>query len=408
MRTPFLLVGLLVLSAAGAGAAEPHGKPAKAAFKMNPKLAGLGDNTWMKMSPKFVYHPDQIAALKKAGRKPHYFCHTKCEASLAYDASANRTIYFGGCSSGYGNNLWVYNCSNDIWTQIHPDIFKYLDVEKNGKRYHKRYRENPKAVPPGCCYHGTCYDSDRKVFALCRDNRGATGWAPPWLHKRPLNNFVWLYDSATKKWIFTERNGVVPKVYITGVRWAYDRVKKECVLAGGGVLWAYKTATNTWRKITPKGPSAKPGNTSCWVYMSREKKFLLFKALKKKNPGKDTTWLYDPKEEKWENVTPKDGPVKRGSAAMCYDSLNNVAVMIGGWEEKPSVKLKDGTWVFDPSKRTWTQMKTTPCPPASGNNYQMSYDMVNNVAVYVSGPRIHKPDTWVYRYKRRAAKPAKK
>ena len=316
------LVCMAVLTGPGSPAAGEARPAAGPEFKMNPKLEGLPDNTWVKMDPKFVYHPDQLAALEKAGRKPDGFCHAKAEASLCYDQSANLTIYFGGCTSGYGNNLWVYDCSNDVWTQIHPDIFKLRD----GGVW--RYREDTKAVPPGCCYYGMCYDSDRKVSALCRANSGATSWA----REEPPNNLAWLYDAAAKKWIFTERNGVVPDIYLTASRWAYDPERKECLLAGGGALWAYKTAENTWRKVNVQGVSAQPGNGSSWAYLSKEKKFLLFKALKKTSAGNDTTWLYDPKEEKWDNVTPKDGPAKRESAAMCYDSLNNVAVMLAGWD----------------------------------------------------------------------------
>jgi hypothetical protein len=389
---------MLCAATASAGGAAP----AEKTFKMNPKLAELGDRTWMKMSPKFVYHPDQIAALEKRGRtikKVHTygggrFCHNKSEASLAYDASANLTIYFGGCSSGYGNNLWVYNCSEDAWTQIHPDRFHY--IEHGGKKW--RYRKDTKVVPPGCCYFGMCYDSDMKVSVLCRPNGGATAWAPARAYKRPANNHAWLYDAHQKKWTFTERNGKVPDVYITGVRWAYDPERRECVLAGGGKLWAYKTSANTWRKITPKGPDAKPGNASSWAYVSSEKKFLLFRALKKTSKTNDTTWLYDPATETWENVTPKDGPPRRQSAAMCYDSLNNVAVMLAGWEERPSKKFNDGTWIFDVPERTWTQTKPEPAPPISGSCYQMCYDVVNNVCIYMT-----RGQTWLYRHKRRAA-----
>ena len=81
---------------------------------------------------------------------------------------------------------------------------------------------------------------------------------------------------------------------------------------------------------------------------------------------------------------------------MAYDSLNNVAVMIGGWNVAPSKKLNDGTWVFDPIRKTWTQHRPKPMPKIAGNCYQMAYDKVNNVMVYVT-----RAQTWVYRYKRR-------
>jgi hypothetical protein len=400
-RTTVVILALSVgWGWAGAGEAKPEGGAAAPApeFKMNPRLAAVPDRTWVKMSPKFVYHPDQLAELEKAGRKPSGFCHHKGEGSFCYDQSANLTIYFGGCTSGYGNNLWVYDCSGDVWTQVHPDIFKLRDGVW-------RYREDPKAVPPGCCSYGICYDSDKKVSVLFRSNGGATSWVPP---EPPPNNYAWLYAAAAKKWTFTERKGPVPddgQLYPTGSRLAYDPEKKECLLVGGaaaghGVLWAYKTAENAWRKVSVQGPSGDPTNGSSWVYLDKEKKFLLFKSLnsdKKLGPRESTTWLYYPREEKWEDVTPKDGPVKRDFAAASYDSLNNVAVMIGGWDERPSVKLNDGTWIFDPAAKAWTQLKPEPGPKAGGNCYQMAYDRVNNVSVYVTGGP--EPETWAFRYR---------
>lgn len=365
------------------------------AFKMSPRLVGLGDNAWRKMDPKFVYHPDQLPMLKKIGWKLKdlplkpggKFCHHKAEASLCYDESANRTIYFGGCTSGYGNNHWVYDCSKNVWTQIHPDIFKL-----KGKW---RYREDTKSHPPGCCSYGICYDSHSKVSAIARANGGATSWVKC---KGPANNLIWLYDAAGKKWGFTPRKGKVPNVYMTGTRLAYDPEKKECLLYShlSRSIWAYSTANNTWRMIDTKEPKPAKGGMASWVYMDREKKFLLFggRTVKAKDPN--TTWLFDPKEEKWENVTPKTGPINRASSAAAYDSLNNVVVMIGGFSVAPSKKLNDGTWVFDPTKKAWTQNKLDPTPKVTGQIYQMSYDKVNNVMIYVT-----RAQTWVYRYKRR-------
>lgn len=387
----FAVVAWAMSAAAGPAAYAASPPSSQPAFAMNPKLVDIADNTWVKMGPKFVYHPDQIAALAEKGRKPAGFCHVKGEASLCYDESANQTIYFGGCTSGYGNNLWVYNCSADVWTQIHPDIFKLRERDK----VMWRYREDTKAVPPGCCYYGMCYDSNRKLNMLLRANSGATAWD----REGPDNNLAWAYDSAAKQWAFIPRNGVIPGIYLTAARWAYDPVGRECLLVGGGELWAYKPAANTWRKVNSKGESAKPANASSWAYMDKEKKFLLFKALNKKSTAEDTTWFYDPASETWQNVTPQSGPPKRQSAAMCYDSTNNVAIMLGGWEEAPSRKFSDGTWVFDPTKKTWTQMNPRPCPQVQGKIYQMAYDRVNNVAIYVTGRSADNAETWVYRYR---------
>ena len=52
MRTLMLVFAGCVL-ASGLVAGEKKAKDAKEEFKMNPKLANLGDNTWLKMSPKY-------------------------------------------------------------------------------------------------------------------------------------------------------------------------------------------------------------------------------------------------------------------------------------------------------------------------------------------------------------------
>ncbi len=374
-------------------AADPLRAPAatQPAFRMNPELADLPDNTWRKMDPTFVYHPDQLAALEAAGRKPHHFCHFKGEGSLCYDPSANLTLYFGGCTSGYGNNHWVYDCSADTWTQIHPDTFK---LNEKGLRY----RQDPRALPPGCCCYGICYDSDRKVSLLVRSNGGATAWAGP---EQPPNNLIWLYDAPGRKWIFTPQNGPVrPTVYLTGTRLAYDPVNKEALLVDGRTLWVYRTAENLWRRIDTEGPAPQTGGLNSWAYLARDRKFLLFRSPRgKDDPDGNTTWLFDPKQKTWENVTPQEGPCLRAGAAMAYDSLNNVAVMIGGWSEAPSKKLNDGTWVFDPARRTWTGLKPDPVPPIAGNVYQLAYDAVNNVFIYVTTEKSSAGFTWVYRYR---------
>ncbi|MHC4915299.1 MAG: Kelch repeat-containing protein [Planctomycetota bacterium] len=383
MRTTLIVACIWLTGAALAGEE----------FRMNPDLANLGDNTWRKLDPQFVYHPDQFKLLEKAGWKLKdlplkpggKFCHWKAEASLCYDESQNLTIYFGGCTSGYGNNHWVYDCSKNVWTQIHPDIFKL-----EGRW---RYREDTKSHPPGCCSYGICYDSASRVSAIARANGGATAWKKC---KGPPNNHMWLYDAAAKKWRFTPKNGKVPDAYMTGTRLAYDPAKKECLLFAhlSRAIWAYSAEKNTWRLVNITGPKPAKRGMASWIYMEEPKKFLLYGGQGSKADNPRTTWLYDHAEEKWEDVTAKNDPLTRCSSAAAYDSLNNVVVMIGGFHVAPSKKLQDGTWIFDPAQKSWTQLRPDPMPRITGQIYQMSYDRVNNVMIYLT-----KAQTWVYRCK---------
>jgi hypothetical protein len=334
-----------------------------AGFRMNPKLANVPDNTWVKMSPKFV-----------GGQMPN-----KTEASLVYDESANRTLFFGGCGNGYQNNLWLYDCSGDVWTQANPDVFK---MGPEG-----RVREDTKAVPPGCCSYGICYDREARVSILYRKNSGGSAWAP----EGPGNNMVWWYAALKNKWIFKEPNGDRRPGYINGASLAHDPVNKESVLFGGydNTLWGYKAETNAWRRIDVPEPRPVKASYPNWVYLDKEKRFFLF--------AEDaTTWLFDPAKPAWEKLKPDVQPPQRQAAAIAYDRANNVAVMFGGLFNVPAPKNRDrrgDTWVFDPAKGQWQEVKPNPSPGPTQNVYQAAYDTVNNVTVLVTAGQ-----TWVYRF----------
>src|ERR1700734_3180146 len=70
---------------------------------VNPDLADLPDNTWKLMKPK-----------------GDAFTHPKTEVGLVFDEKNGCVVYFGGCSSGYTNNLWLYHVGSDTWREVQP------------------------------------------------------------------------------------------------------------------------------------------------------------------------------------------------------------------------------------------------------------------------------------------------
>src|SRR5262245_50744848 len=60
--------------------------------QLNPELAQLPSNTWKLLQPK-----------------GDVFNHPKTEVGLVYDEGLGGVIYFGGCSQGYCNTVWLYH-----------------------------------------------------------------------------------------------------------------------------------------------------------------------------------------------------------------------------------------------------------------------------------------------------------
>jgi hypothetical protein len=94
------------------------------------------------------------------------------------------------------------------------------------------------------------------------------------------------------------------------------------------------------------------------------------------------TWWYDYAVNSW---TRKGSGPSATKAAMCYDSNNDVAILF----------KNGGTSVYDPETDNWQSMNPSPTP-SSTQVWQLAFDPVNNVAVYVD----HSWNTWVYRYKK--------
>ena len=83
----------------------------------------------------------------------------------------------------------------------------------------------------------------------------------------------------------------------------------------------------------------------------------------------------------------------------CYDQMRRLLSFVpSSNKEKPPFKYNG-----DPADRTWANLRPDPMPPVGGNVYQLAYDRVNNVFIYVTTEKQSPGHTWVYRYRR--AKP---
>jgi hypothetical protein len=346
--------------------------------QVNPDLVNLPDNTWKLMQPK-----------------GDTFDHPKTEVGLVYDEGLGGVIYFGGCSAGYCNTVWVYHVGSNTWKEVQPWI---------------KGKEEDTGKPIGQCGYAAVYNNDLGLYFKHRgvsstaDGRGGRG--------RDSNS--WTLDVRKLTW---ER--VASGSHDGGTAdWpganccyglAYDREAKVAVLFGGldggAETWAFDFKTKKWTNRKP-ATSPPPLFLPSMIYDSVNKVTLLFGGQTGAyDAGKtlNETWAYSYAKNAWEKKTPAKPPPARAQAQACFDSVNGAMILFGG-HESAYPKRSDGrmftdTWVYDYKSDTWREMQPKNSPTAGYTLRFMAFDPVNNVAVNVVNGDKQK-QTWVYRYRK--------
>jgi hypothetical protein len=345
--------------------------------QVNLELRDLPDDTWKWMKSK-----------------GDSFDHPKTEVGLVYDERLGGVVYFGGCSAGYCNSVWLYHVGSNTWKEIMPWV---------------KGREEDTGKPIGQCGYYAAYNSDLGLFFKHRagsstaDGRGGRG--------RDSN--TWTLDVRKRTW---ERVATGPHDG-GGPDWpgayccyalAYDRDAKVALLYGGleeeQGTWAFDFKAKKWTNCKPKA-SPPPLFLHSMVYDSVNKVTLLFGGQTGGySAGKtlNETWAYHHDKNTWEKRSPRTAPPPRAQAQACFDSVNGVMLLFGGHAEvyprRSEGRFYTDTWAYDYKADTWTEMKPKVSPPGSGVRF-MAFDPVNNVAINVTGHAGGK-QTWVYRYKR--------
>lgn len=345
--------------------------------EVNLDLKDLPDDTWKLMQPQ-----------------GDTFTHPKTEVGLVYDELVGGVLYFGGCSAGYCNNVWLYHVGSNTWKEIMPWV---------------KGKEEDTGKPIGQCGYYACYNNDLGLYFKHRacsstaDGRGGRG--------RDSN--TWTLDVRKATWERVAQgshegsNPSWPGAYCCyGL--VYDRDARIALLYGGmegeQQTWAFDFQQKKWSNLKPT-ISPPPLYLHSMVYDAANKVTIVFGGQTGGYEAGKTlneTWAFSHAKNSWEKRNPRNAPPPRAQAQACYDSVNRVTLLFGGhanvYPKRSEGRSYTDTWVYDYPTDTWTEMKPKLSPSGSDVRF-MAFDPVNNVAINVCRAGAAK-QTWVYRYKK--------
>jgi hypothetical protein len=204
-------------------------------------------------------------------------------------------------------------------------------------------RQRPDASPPGRGFAGAAYDPVRHETLLFG---GGT------VNADPERNDTWVWDG--RGW--TQRHPAVSPPASGSRLLAYVPAIGKLVLLSGGT-WTWD-GTNWMRQSTASGTGAGPqGGVQQAVGIDRLGRLVVFGGAYNgpngdpsgPNGNRRDTWVYD--QVGWHQLHPATTP-SGGVAAMAYDAARAQLVMVEA----------DGTWTWDGTD--WTHRRPAHQPPA--------------------------------------------
>ncbi|MEI6775568.1 MAG: kelch repeat-containing protein [Chloroflexales bacterium] len=261
--------------------------------------------------------------------------------AMAYDATRQRVVLFGGSGSnggGFLNDIWEWD--GTTWTQI-----------------------TPATSPPAQSSYVMAYDTARQRVVIFSGNDTWTYdgtrcrlaisdyFTQPGTHTSP----ALAYESNGDTLLFGGRNGTTPTN--DTFRWN-----------GSG-----------WKQVTPLNlpPSARSG--SRLARNSDGSRLLLFGGMDGTSAYLNDTWIWDSANDDWLIQAPATKPSARALSGLTYDRNRSVWVLFGG---QSSGGYLGDTWEYNGTD--WTQRTPATSPPTR-SNATLTYDPVRGRAVLVGG-----------------------
>ncbi len=209
----------------------------------------------------------------------------RVDASMVYDPALTRVILFGGAWwtwdpsggiywGGVGADTWAFDGATDSWTQLHPI-----------------------RSPPARSAASIAYDSKAERVLLFGGYNGSAFF-----------DDTWAFDYANDTWV--DLTGAVAPSPRLGAAITYDAAADRTVLFGGyngsasfGETWWFDYDVRTWTQRSPS-TSPSPRYLSAFVFNPVVGWDLLFGGF----ATNAESWSYQPASDEWIQLFPAFSP----------------------------------------------------------------------------------------------------
>jgi len=263
-----------------------------------------------------------------------------------------------------------------------------------------------------CSTAGAFYDRDgvqmprptSSFYQVCWDD-----------HNRRLLFYVasmtFSYEPVRREWklIHDKREEAQPPALLLWGSLCYEPVSKQVILFGGGGVdrpdgrphtWTLDVTTDRWRPLElDVEPPARCN--SRMVYDQQHELIVLFGG-DGQDRGLADTWVFDVRQQKWQQRRPPQSPYPRHSHAMASLDESGKILLVGGRavaDYRAVAKLSNQVWVYDAGENTWTPLEAKP-PEIQAHQWccMESIPETDEVILVVSSKYDHSQVTYRFRY----------
>jgi len=351
-------------------------------------LTNLPANTWV---PLGTYTCEQLPG---AGPDERGRWMGQGWNKLVYDPVGKRVLFYdrwadrkhGGWTI-YGNCLFGLDPATMKITPLRVANWTKKDV---GGGYRTLERPENAKEPTPCprhVYHGFEFVPDLNALFICSGANG-TAMRDGRLQAHLLCANLWRLDLDKKTWTQVAP-GQHPTKESLDDGMAYSPETTSLILTMKGRVWIHDIPSGRWRKAKQQPPTGGSGQTI--FYDPPRKRMLLAGGGpldRWKNPSYNRLYAFDPKTETVTRLA--DCPTAQYSAHLAYDSKRDIFVTANVMQkgEQPS-----GTFVYDPKKDVWKEVKTTNPIPVSPTGpwfgwVRMCYDAEHDCFVAMIHPDL--------------------
>lgn len=229
-------------------------------------------------------------------------------------------------------------------------------------------RDLPNSPPPRV-FAPAAFDSTRRRMVVAGGGLVMRGGNRAQL----LGLGTFIYDGS--QWVTTAGNlpdtvWKTPMVYVPG--------REEMYIYGGEVsnnltvsaqVWKLTlSGTPTWSVLTTAAPPGRRALHAC-AYDSVRQRIVFFGGQDQNGVKLNDTWLLNPADSSWTQVTTNSAPSPRTAPAMTFDERRGVVVLFGGSTDTDV--YNGSTWEFD--GENWREVTPPYGNPAARNTAALVY-----------------------------------